>query len=383
MAARPIAKKIAFLAVAAAVLVAAGLAYRNWYPDVPEERFRVALVERGDIIKAISANGTLNPVVLVNVGTQVSGTIAKLNVDFNDPVRKGQVLAELDPSLINAQLAQSQANVANARASLKLAEANEKRNRALFGQDYVPRADLDQAVQAVESAHAQLELAQAQVRRDQTNLRYSIITSPVSGVVVSRSVDVGQTVAASFQTPTLFTIAQDLKRMQIDTTIAEADVGSIRVGQNARFNVDAFPDRDFQGRVRQIRLNPQVLQNVVTYNVVIDVDNPDEILLPGMTAFVNIVVAERHGVLRLPLAAQRFRPQGSESNAAPPGRTVYLQEGERAVATPVKLGLSDGRYGEILGDRPREGDRVILEDLERSRSESKSQAPANFRLRAF
>lgn len=366
-----------------AMLAAAVFAYHRFNTPTPAEKYRTASIQRGDIVKTVSANGTLNPVVLVNVGTQVSGTIARINADFNDRVRKGQVLAELDPSLINAQLAQSEANVANARASLKLAEANEKRSRELYRQDYIPKADLDQAIQAVESARAQLALAQAQVRRDQTNLRYSVITSPVSGVVVSRSVDVGQTVAASFQTPTLFSIAQDLKRMQIDTTVAEADVGAIRVGQIARFNVDAFPDRSFQGTVRQIRLNSQVLQNVVTYNVVIDVSNPDEILLPGMTAFVSIAVAERRDVPRLPLAALRFRPQGSEKPNPEAGKSVYLLEDERAVPMPVQLGLSDGRYAEILGNMPGEGDKVILEDLELGKTEARPQPSSSFRIRAF
>ncbi len=371
------------LVAAALLLVLAGcyLAYRHFNPPVPPEQFRVARIERGDIVKTVSANGTLVPVVLVNVGTQVSGTIARINADYNDRVRQGQVLAELDPALIKAQLAQSQAAVANARASLKLAEANEERSRALYQQDYVPKADLDQAVQAVESARAQLAQTQAQVSRDRTNLGYSVITSPVSGVVVSRNVDVGQTVAASFQTPTLFSIAQDLKKMQIDTTVAEADVGSIRVGQAVRFTVDAFPDRGFQGTVRQIRLNAQVLQNVVTYNVVIDVANPDEALLPGMTAFVSIAVAERHDVPRLPLAALRFKPEGSEK--APGGKTVYLDRDGQAVPTPVQLGLADGRFAEILGGTPREGDPVILEDLSQAKTDSRAQPPSSFRLRAF
>lgn len=371
------------LVVAVLLLVLAGcyLVYRHFNPPARPEQFRVARIERGDIVKTVSANGTLVPVVLVNVGTQVSGTIARINADYNDRVRQGQVLAELDPALIKAQLAQSQAAVANARAALKLAEANEQRSRALYQQDYVPKADLDQAIQAVESARAQLAQAQAQVSRDRTNLGYSVITSPVSGVVVSRNVDVGQTVAASFQTPTLFSIAQDLKKMQIDTTVAEADVGSIRVGQAARFTVDAFPDRGFQGTVRQIRLNAQVLQNVVTYNVVIDVANPDESLLPGMTAFVNIAVAERHDVPRLPLAALRFKPEGSEQ--APGGKTVYLDRDGKAVATPVQLGLADGRFAEILGGTPREGDPVILEDLSQAKADSRAQPPSSFRLRAF
>lgn len=383
MAMRPATRTTLMAAFTALALAGCLLAYRHFNPPAPEEKYRVARIDRGDIVKTVSANGTLVPVVLVNVGTQVSGTIARINADYNDRVRQGQVLAELDPALIKAQLAQSQASVANARASLKLAEANEKRSQELYRQDYIPKAELDQALQVVESARAQLALAQAQVRRDQTNLGYSVITSPVSGVVVSRNVDVGQTVAASFQTPTLFSIAQDLKKMQIDTTVAEADVGSIRVGQAARFSVDAFPDRSFQGAVRQIRLNAQVLQNVVTYNVVIDVPNLDESLLPGMTAFVNIAVAERRDVPRLPLAALRFRPPGSEKPEPEAGKTVYLDQDGRATAARVQLGLADGRYGEILGGTPQEGQQVILEDLSQAKTDSRTQPPSSFRLRAF
>ncbi|HUL12487.1 MAG TPA: efflux RND transporter periplasmic adaptor subunit [Methylococcaceae bacterium] len=359
-------------------------AYRWYYAPSDTSRYRVAAIERGLIVKAVSANGTLNPVVLVNVGTQVSGTIAKLRADFNDRVRENQVLAELDPRLFKAALEQSRGNLANARAALKLAEANERRMRALLARNYVARLDFDQAVQALEAARAQVEANRGQVRRDQTNLGYAVITSPISGVVVSRNVDVGQTVAASFQTPTLFTIAQDLQHMQIDTTVAEADVGGIRVGQPATFTVDAFPERTFQGIVRQIRLNPQVQQNVVTYDVVIDLNNPEEILLPGMTAFVNIAIAERRDSLRLPLAALRFHPaDGEKREEGAPGKSVYRLQGNRAVVTPVQTGIADGKYAEVTGGTLGEGDSVILEDLSERKAESQTQAAGGFRLRAF
>ncbi len=324
--------------------------------------YRTLPVARGDIRQTVSANGTLNPVVLVNVGTQVSGTVQTLHADFNDRVREGQVLAELDPALFRAQLDQSRANVANALASLQLAEANERRARALFEQDYISRAELDQAIQALGSAKAQLAAAKAQVHRDETNLRYSVIVSPVSGVVVSRNVDVGQTVAASFQTPTLFTIAQDLKKMQIDTTVAEADVGKVRVGQTVHFWVDAFAGREFVGTVRQIRLNSQVLQNVVTYNVVIDVDNPEEILLPGMTAFVNIIVDERKGVLKLPLAALRYQPAEGGEPANPGEKKVYRLKDGSPAAMPVRIGIADGKFAELVEGDLEEGDALITED---------------------
>jgi HlyD family secretion protein len=366
------------------LLALAAGAYYAWrlHPGPDDARYRVARLERGDIRQAVSANGTLNPVVLVNVGTQVSGTLQHLYADYNDRVRAGQVLARLDPALIKAQLGQSQASLASAQAAQKLAEANVRRARALFAKDYIARAELDQAIQSVEAGRAQVAAAAAQVQRDRTNLGYTVITSPVSGVVVSRNVDVGQTVAASFQTPTLFTIAQDLKRMQIDTTVAEADVGGIRVGQVARFTVDAFREREFRGTVRQIRLNSQILQNVVTYNVVIDVDNPEEILLPGMTAFVSIVLAERRDVLRLPVAALRFRPADGAKRPRPEGSTVYRLEDGRAVPLEVSTGIADGRFAEVVAGDLREGDPLIVGDLKALKTQ---EAPAGggFRVRMF
>jgi HlyD family secretion protein len=374
--------------IALLAAMAAG-AYALWPKNKSEQnnRYRTMQIDRGDIQQIISANGTLNPVVLVNVGTQVSGTVSRLHADFNDTVRAGQVLAELDPSLFTAQLAQSRGAVASAQAALKLAQANERRARELYGKDYIARSELDQATQALESARAQFHSAEGQLKRDQTNFDYSIIRSPVSGVVISRNVDVGQTVAASFQTPTLFTIAQDLKRMQIYTTVAEADVGGIREGQPVRFTVDAFANREFQGKVRQIRLNPQIQQNVVTYNVVIDVDNRDEILLPGMTAFVSIVIDERHQVLRMPLAALRFRPESpapDKTRGKSGEKSVYRLKDGALDAVSVRTGLTDGKNAELTDDAWHEGDQVVVEDVsEQKKDASKGQPPGNFRLRAF
>jgi len=282
------------LSLIALTLAGTGYAtYRQFGGAAPEQQYRLETIAKGDLSQTVSANGTINPVSLVSVGTQVSGTVKKLYVDFNSKVEQGQVLLELDAALLAAQQKQSQASVQSAAASLELATANEARMRNLYAQEYVSRQEFDTAVQAKKAAEAQLQLTRAAVEKDRANLAYSVIRSPVSGVVVDRAVDVGQTVAASLQTPTLFKIAQDLAKMQIDANFAEADIGSIRVGQTAHFGVDAFPNRSFQGAVRQIRMNPTVQQNVVTYNVVIDVENPEQILLPGMTAYVSIAVAER------------------------------------------------------------------------------------------
>lgn len=336
-----------------------------------DSRYVTAALERGAITQAVAANGTLNPVRLVSVGSQVSGIVIKLYADFNDHVTSGQVLLELDPALTQAQVQQSEANVASANASLELAQANATRMRSLFAQEYVSRQELDQAEQALKLAQAQLAVAQAQAARDRTNLENTVIRSPVSGVIVSREVDLGQTVAASFQTPTLFKIAQDLSKMQIDSSYAEADVGSIREGQQASFRVDAFPDRSFSGVVRQVRLNPTTQQNVVTYNVVIAVDNPDKILMPGMTAYVSIITAQKQEALLVPNAALRFR-MSEDRRQKTEGRNTDAGKGQRATVhvlengqpRPVRIaaGITDNRLTEVVSGELKEGDAVIVED---------------------
>ncbi len=389
------------------LLVLGALGATAWWltpkKTAPEKRYATATLERGDITQTVSANGTLNPVKLVNVGSQVSGIVKKLYADFNDHVEAGQVLLELDPALTQAQLQQSMANVSSANAALELALANEARMRKLYEQEYVSRQELDQAVQALKTAQAQVALAQAQAVRDRTNLAYTVIRSPVTGVVVSREVDLGQTVAASFQTPNLFKIAQDLSKMQIDSSYAEADVGHIHEGQPATFRVDAFPSRSFRGEVRQVRLNPTTQQNVVTYNVVISVDNSDKILMPGMTAYVSITVDERKDVLLVPNAALRFRPSesGSGTNktraenrqngakspdskshdsksqaarkdmrgsgkgeASPMMGTVYTMENGQLKPVRVTIGITDNRVTEVLAGDIKEGSAVIVEDLQ-------------------
>jgi HlyD family secretion protein len=327
-------------------------------------------------------------VVLVNVGTQVSGTVKKLHVDFNDHVTAGQILLELDPALLQAQVRQDEANLANAKATLELAVVNEARNKTLWEQDSVAKQALDTAVQAHKSAQAQVAQAEAALAKDRTNLDYSVIRSPVSGVVVNRAVDLGQTVAASFQTPTLFQIAQDLSKMQIDSSFAEADIGKIKVGQPVQFAVDAFPDRTFNARVKQVRLNATTLQNVVTYDVVVAVDNPDQILMPGMTAYVGVQVAQRKQVLAVPNAALRFRP-GNAAEVATRGKpqpraeahagTVYVLEAGKSRAVPVQTGISDGRVTEIVAGELKDGDPVIV-----GAQEAAAEAtPSTLRLRAF
>lgn len=395
-----------------ALLAVAGIGIAlTWnYSRAPsaEMRYRTQPVERGDLTQLASANGTLNPVTLVNVGTQVSGTVRKWYADYNDQVKEGQKLLELDPALLDAQVKQSEANLANARSQLKLAQANVVRARELFKLEYISRQEFDVATQALEAARAQVGQVSAQLQKDRTNLGYSVIRSPVSGVVVSREVDVGQTVAASFQTPTLFKIAQDLSKMQINSSYAEADVGNLKEGQKATFRVDAFPSRNFRGVVKQVRLNPTTVQNVVTYDVVIAVDNPDLILMPGMTAYVNILVAQRKEALLVPNAALRFRPaeaapktaerpRGSGNSGGKPGEgrregkegrdrgqgqsgTVYVLINGQPKAVKVQVGITDNRLSEIVGGDLKEGDRVIVEDRQVPAKSSGAVGPAGPRL---
>lgn len=374
--------------MALAILFIAGGGWYFFAKDIGNDAqmYKTARIEQGNVVQTVSANGTLNPVVLVSVGTQVSGTVKKLLVDYNDKVKAGQILAILDPSLYDAQMAQSEASVKSAEASLELAVANEKRMRELYAKEYVSKQELDQSVQALKSAKAQLALAQASHVKDVTNKNYSIIKSPVSGVIIDRQIDVGQTVAASFQTPTLFKIAQDLRKMQIDSSFAEADIGEIKVGQEVTFNVDAFANKVFKGVVRQIRLNATTQSNVVTYNVVVSVDNPDEKLMPGMTAYVNIKTAERNNTLLVPNAALRYKPSNIDKQPAAAsdaktnkkeggiGRsaTVYVLENDTPKAIKIVVGITDNKHTEIISGPIKAGDVVITD--ENSKNGAKKQA---------
>ena len=371
------------------LILAAGVAAYSYWPNgksPPSERYRTQTVDRGDIVQTITANGTLNPVVLVNVGTQVSGTVRKIHTDFNDRVKEDQVLAELDPALFQAQVRQSEANVLAAQAALALARIKIDRVATLQQKNLVAKEELDIARQQVDAATAQLKLAEAQLERDRINLRNSVIRSPISGVVVARSVDVGQTVAANFQTPTLFQIAQDLRQMQINTSIAEADVGSLQPNMPASFAVDAYPDQRFQGRIRQIRLNPTIQQNVVTYNVVVDVDNADGRLLPGMTAYVSVNAAERKNVLRVPNAALSFQPRRDdeeEDKPRPPAKerktqVHVLDERGKLKPVPVETGITDNALTEIVSGDLKPGERVVTRD---ARKRDAGGSGSGFRMR--
>src|SRR5712691_7184833 len=333
-------------------------------------RFSTAVVDRGGIADVVGATGVLQAVVTVQVGSQVSGTIQSLYADLKSTVKKDQVIARLDPSLFQARMAQARANLESARAQVErsqatIADTKQKyvRARELAAQNLVPPSDLesakaayDGALAAHESDKAAVSQAEAALNQAQVDLAHTVITAPIDGVVLARNVDVGQTVAASFQAPILFVIANDLSRMQVNASIDEADIGRVRTGQEVTFRVDAYPDRTFHGRVTQVRLQPTTVQNVVTYNTIINVDNDDGRLMPGMTATVSVIVRKSENALRLPAAALRFRPEGFD--AASRGRSAGAaggtgaSSGPRAAAAPGAAAPGAGAPGGVSGTGP-------------------------------
>ncbi len=398
------------------------------------QKFRLAKVERGEINLVVTATGTINPVINVLVGSQVSGTIKALYADFNSQVKEGQVIAQIDPAIFEAQVEQGRANVLNAQANLLNAQANLEnakanlikadvavldakrtldRNQSLLekkvmaqatvdtaqanydtavAQRDVAKAQLESAKSQIESFKAQVEQTKAALRVAETNLRYTTIRSPVNGTVISRNVDVGQTVAASLQAPTLFTIAKNLAEMQVDSNVSEADVGRIAVGQDATFTVDAYPERIFRGKVSEIRNAPIIVQNVVTYDVVILVSNKDLKLKPGMTANVSVMIAHREGVLKIPNAALRFRPESAKresGKSGPPkkagervrpaeadqgrtGRVWVLSPERKPTPVSIPLGITDGTFSEVIGGNLQEGGEVIVEQTSNKKAPSQT-----------
>jgi HlyD family secretion protein len=370
-------RRLLAAAAGTALLLGALYAYLTMRADDGDEGGYVsAVVERGDIIATVLATGTVNPVTKVQVGTYVSGPIIALDVDYNSPVKKGQRVAKIDPApflvkvqIAEANLANARARVEQARADLELKRLTLERYRELRAKDFISQNDVDTARSAYDQATAQLAFdragvkqAEAQLEEARINLAYTDITSPVDGVVVSRSVDVGQTVAASFQTPTLFEIAQDLTEMQVNANVSESDIGAVAEGQVATFTVDAYPEREFTGTVVQVRNAPVIVSNVVTYDVVIAVDNHDLVLKPGMTATVTIVTARRDGALRLPIRALTFIPDNTPAPGEEHvGETVWRLDGDgRLELLAVTTGLRDEQYAELVSGDLDEGDEVAI-----------------------
>jgi HlyD family secretion protein len=364
-----------------------------------EFEFETAVVQKGKVLNTVTASGALEALETVEVGTQVSGVISAIFVDFNSVVKKGQVLAKIDETPLIAQLNQSQANVDQAEAEYIFREATYNRNLPLFEKQLISEADFDQVLYNYNLARANLASAKAQNERNRINLRYATIMSPIDGVILDRAVDAGQTVAASFNTPTLFTIANDLTRMKVEASVDEADIGQVRAGQRVEFSVDAFPDDTFSGRVTEVRLQPVITNNVVTYTVIIDAPNPEKKLMPGMTAIATIYISEADDQLTIPMGALSFDPdravksayfmsihankakmgmQGSPSvrdtgNGPSSGKggqmlgsftnknitKVWLKVGDSIFMRPVKVTLSDG-INSAISEGLSEGDEVLL-----------------------
>ena len=401
----------------------AGFAYWRIGSTPKEPPFLTVPVSKGSIRQVVSSTGTLQAVTTVLVGSQVSGTIAKLSADFNTKVSNGQVVAMLDQAKFKARLEETranvfsvQANLAKAKVALEGAERTLKRTRELKGRELVSQSELDTAQTTYDAARSQVNVMQAQVNQAQASMNqasidldYTVIRSPVDGIVISRSVDVGQTVAASLQAPTLFTIANDLTKMEVHTNVDEADVGNIHEEQDVSFTVDAHPNRRFRGKVHQVRNAPQIIQNVVTYDAVVRINNKELLLKPGMTANVQFLVSEKEDVLTIPNMALRFKPPeeknetqellrqeqsrtaaprvgarrtsrtgGAVSSAAARGRSVkvYLLRDGRPQPLEVQVGITDGSRTEIIAGELKEDDPVVI-GMSSSAAGQNSAAPVN------
>ena len=380
-----------------AVISAVGVTVAAYYRSTAHQPagYVTAPVTRGSVVQNVAATGTLQAVTTVQVGSQVSGTIKALHADFNTEVHKGEVVAELDPSLFQTQVEQArasllrlQADADRSRVDVEDTQVKLKRAQELWSQQLIARADLDtaetaarQAQAAVKSAEAQITQAQAALNQNQVNLDHTIIRAPIDGIVISRNVDVGQTVASSLQAPTLFVIANDLTRMQVNASIDESDIGRITAHQPVSFTVDAYPGETFSGTVSQVRLDPKVDSNVVSYTTIIDVPNPDMKLKPGMTATVSVEIARADDVLKVPTSALRFTPStetGNDARRAGRGQNnqgrVWILEDEMPKAVPVTVGISDGATTTIGGPLA-EGTRVVTGTAAQATNTTQSTSP--------
>lgn len=362
--------------------------WRWWAANHAPLPYKTAVVDRGPILSTVSATGALNPVVSVQVGSQVSGKVKELSADFNTEVTKGQTIAQIDPAPFLAKARQARAALKTAKGTLSkakaaLAQRGLELNRAaeLRQQRFVPQSDLDLARTNYRDAQAQVDIARAQIEQAEAalasaelDLSLTTIYSPVTGIVISRSVEIGQTVAATFQTPTFFVIAQDLTKMQVNASVSEADIGGITEGASAAFLVDTYPNESFHGIVTQVRHSPITIQNVVTYDVIIRVDNPELKLKPGMTATVSIVRAQKDQALRIPNAALRFRMPDVPVDPMP-SMVWTIDDSQTTRATTITPGIADAAFTEITGGELREGDRVIVGIASEEEAETKNLPP--------
>ena len=358
-------KKIVTIIIVIAIVIGAFFLFRSG--NKKEIMYETVELKRGSINNTVTATGTIEPITKVDVGTQVSGTISHIYVDYNSVVKKGQLLAELDRKLLEAELNSEMANLKSSKSEYEYQEKNFKRLRMLHEKKLISDTEYEEALYQYEKAQQAYEKAQATLVRAKSNLDYATIYSPIDGVVLSREVEEGQTAAASFETPTMFTIANDLRKMQVIADVDEADIGQVLEGQRVTFTVDAFPEDTFEGNVTQVRLNPTTESNVVTYEVVIDAPNPELKLKPGLTANITVYTMEKDDILLAPLKAFRFTPEMTPENPQMPQvpqagkgeKIVWLQMAEGIIPKVIKVGVSDGIYSEVK-EGIQEGVRLIV-----------------------
>jgi HlyD family secretion protein len=372
-------RKHLVIIVAVVVVIVLVLLVRMRGTGGEADAFRTAAVERGDVAVLVTATGTLSPLKTVQVGSQISGTIAELRADFNSRVRDGQVIALIDTTFLAASVKESRAALERSRAEARQAEMELQRAKVLVKKEIISQLEYDIVATAYQGALATVKSGEAQLERALVNLRHASIEAPVDGVVISRNVDVGQTVAASFSAPTLFLIAHDLKQMQLEAQIDEGDIGTVKEGQHVTFTVNAYADILFEGTVSQVRLEPTTVQDVVSYTIIVAVSNPEEKLMPGMTANLSVHAEESNDVLKVPNAALRFKPPGAQTPMPPhqmpegagQGRKVVwrLVEDGSVEPVPVKTGLTDGSFTEVESRALTEGD-VIVTGISRQDSRS-------------
>ena len=344
-------------------------------------------IQKRTITQIVEATGTIEPINTVSIGSQVSGRIDEIFVDYNSHVEKGQLLAQIDTSLFKAQLQQAEANINNARATLQKNKAlldydtkTYHRYKNLYERNLVSKNDLDEAESAYKSDLAQVAAAKASIMQAEANyatasanMGYTKIVSPVKGIVISKEVEVGQTVAASFQTPTLFTVAEDLTKMQIETSVSEADIGKVAVGQDVNYTLDGYPDLVFTGKVSQVRLSPTTESNVVTYTVIIEVENNEGKLLPGMTANVSIITGKKEDILTVPNVALKFTVAGNTQKYDKKG--IWIDKKGKPVRINIETGVSDDNYTEIISDKIKEGDLVYTRNLNNAKKKENMRVP--------
>ncbi len=383
-------KRIILITLLAFAVLFAGLHFFQLQKEKP--KYKTERIERRTITTQVEASGIIKPVKTVNIGAQVSGQIKEIYVDYNSEVKKGQLLAQIDPSLFEAQvqkaqgdLLAAQANYSQVKSVLDFQQKNYQRYQNLYKKNYVSKSDLDLAksdyysnLARLNAQSAQISQAKANLDNAVTNLGYCKIVSPVDGVVITRSVDVGQTVASSFQTPTLFEVAQDLTKMQIEVNVSEADIGKVKEGQKAEYTLDGYPDKIFEGSISQVRISPTTVSNVVTYSVIVSVDNVDNILKPGMTANVSIITGRSENVLSVSSSALKFTLDNLTGGKKYETQGIWIMKNKTPVRIDIKTGIKNLDFAEIISEKLNEGDEVITGIIDKKKKTRGHRPPGMF-----